>query len=396
MRKVYAMLCVMVALCIGGAQAMAVVFGDPITYGGSGHDLFQAATPMPGGGLLLAGQWGVDMDNPEAGVDSVYPRVICVDNQGNMVWDMVSDSLDRAGIIRAAARLSDGCFALIRVENKTGPNTCHALILSAEGEELGVYRLADAACDIEANGDGFLVSLYRWGGKNHTARIPYVTQMSAEGESLWTQSFEELPYGEIWDLRQADDGGMLLLGRTRDEEDGLYRGFAARLDGQQLTWIFKTPGVEGNDYVSDGVPLEDGGVAIAVQHAPIGAGSDEPEQFAQMSVIRLDAEGKPMWKTPLPSGEADRHVVQIAAWQDGFITASNTKGKPDVHNQSGEYIQYEVLDAEGRLLQRDRTKEMTNKGMTVRFVQSENGRTYLYGTSSFEDSADCFLMEVQE
>lgn len=391
MRKTTVAWFVAMALCFLSAQACALTLGEPMRFGTSGYDSLDAASPVAGGGLLLAGRTWTGSTNVSYNPEEVYPWVICTDAQGNAVWEKVSDSLNRPGIIRAAATLSNGQYALVRVEHISAPNACHVLILSPDGVEEGVFRLPHAANTLAANGDGYLVSLYEWGGVRKNSRIPYVARMNAAGETLWTQSFDELPFGGIYGLYPISEESVIMTGRMHETEDGLYQGFVARLDGREITWIFKTSGESGNDFVSDCAPLEDGILAIAVQHTPVSNMEDGNAPLSQMSVMLLDTSGKPIWEKPLPSPSMGRHVVQIATWKDGLITASNTQKSEDA---TEEYIQYDLLDMEGNLLDSMRTAEMENSGMTVRFVQGDDGRLYLYGSSVFEGKSEFFVMEV--
>lgn len=373
-------------LCLLCTRGLAGELGDPVFFDDLSPVLVQAAVPAPDGGLLLAGR----ASNDEADMAHAIPWAACVDAQGMLRWEAALQEQDTPGIFRDAAALADGRYALIRVADKTQPYASSIVILSPDGREEGHFALEDAAVAIAAYQEGFLVSLYTWDAMEHVDRIPYVAMMDAEGRTLWTKSFDALPYGEIYTLEPAGDGGMLLCGRTKGTPDAPWRGYVAKLSGQEIAWMHRTPQAERDAYVSDCAPLAEGGAVVAAMLE-----SADPALPAQMAAACLDAEGRLLWDTALPS-DTDRHVVQIARCAGGFVTASNARGTPDSANPTGEYIQCEWLNEDGTLRARGQTGEMENLGLTVRFLADDAERTFLYGFSRFEGDPAFFLMEVVE
>lgn len=366
-------LIVLLGVC---GESYAVEVSEPFFYGDTGAEMIQTATAVPGGGVLLAGGTYV---SGEGATGTAYPWALCTDGDLAPVWTFDAEMIGTPGVFREAVTLDSGKFALVWVENQKVSNPCHVCILSSEGEGEALYALDGVALDIAAYEGGMLVSQYKWGGVNHTLRIPFLQQIEEDGSVVWTQFFDAIPYGEIYTLEPTADGGMMLAGRVRDAEGGADRGFAARLDGESLSWLYVLPEDMRIDSVSDCVALEDGGAVIT----------------ARTSVMRVDSEGQLMWQTEL-SGPMQRHVMQISCWQDGYLVANNAKGVPSETNASGESIQLAYLDAQGRPLYSFHTEEIQNTGMTVRFVEEEAGRAFLYGSGRIKGGLNCFMMEVRQ
>lgn len=390
MRKIRFLLLMTLLLCLLCTSALAISLGKPKTYGGRESDVLLSATPVSGGGLLLAGHTEINTGDEQKSIDTTYPWAVCIDEDGEVLWDVALDDPGQTGIFRAATTLADGRFALIRVETTAMTNDSTIVILSKDGKVEGRHRMQDTAWTLAAWEDGFLVSLFGWGGPENMHRISTVAMMNADGVTLWTRMYEELPIGEIYTLSPATNGDMMMAGRMKDEAEAPWRGFVARLSGQELVWIHCTPEAQGDAYVSSIAPLADGGVAFASQLV-----STEEGAYARMSTGKLDREGNLVWEAPLP-GETDRHVVQITALGEGFVTASNVNGVADEDNETGQYIQFEQLSRYGKVLSVEQTDEMENAGLTVRFVTDDLGRTFLYGSSYFKDNSDFFVMKITE
>jgi uncharacterized delta-60 repeat protein len=147
----------------------------------------------------------------------------------------------------------------------------------------------------------------------------YIIKLDASGNKSW----EKVYGGDSWDdpysIQQTEDGGYIVAGHTESIGAGKYDVYVMKLDaGGDPIWDETYGGTE-NDAASSIQQTADGGYIVAGYTASSGAGGMD------IWVLKLDSNGTLIWDEAF--GGSD-HDAANAIWQTtdgGYIVAGYTE-----------------------------------------------------------------------
>lgn len=148
----------------------------------------------------------------------------------------------------------------------------------------------------------------------------------AQPDTLWTKTFggPGNDYGN--QSRLTFDGGIITVGWTDSEGEGLFDAWLLRSDGYGNTIWSRTFGGTGNDYGYAVAETEDGCFVMAGETRSFGAGG------ADVWLVKVDASGDELWRRTFGGAGNDFGRAMLITGDGGFIVAGSTNS-----SGAGEY-----------------------------------------------------------
>ena len=255
-----------------------------VAYGGPAKDWAYAMTVTHDGGLCTAGRTA----SQGAGLEDVW--IVRLDGDGRRLWDKTfgGPAIDRG---RAIVEMPD-----------------HGLVIAGATESKGAGEF-----DV------------------------WVIKVDANGERLWDRRFG----GPATDWASAvvatRDGGLAVGAYTQDESGGPYDFWVIKLDTNgELLWQRRYGG-DATDWSNAITETLDQGLVIVGHTESSGAGG------ADFWVLKVDAEGEPIWDRTFGTAKSDYASTVTATRDGGVIVGGMTQA------DSGFDIRVIKLDAAGRV-----------------------------------------------
>ncbi len=154
----------------------------------------------------------------------------------------------------------------------------------------------------------------------------WIVALRGDGQVLWQRTYGGSDDDGLLDIRQTEDGGFVAVGWTRSFAAEQEDVWVLRLDGDgQVLWsrVYGGPGIEQAWSVA---LTDDRGYVVAGGTTSFGAGG------ADYWVLRLDAQGEPLWQRTYGGpgddgggGTYEEFVVRILVDREGnYVLASET------------------------------------------------------------------------
>jgi hypothetical protein len=182
---------------------------------------------------------------------------------------------------------------------------------------IGGEKLEGGSALIQTSDGGYAITgfTYSFGAGGHDI---YVVKLDANGKLQWTKTIGGPERDAGFSLIQTSDGGYAIAGYTSSFGAGEADVYVVKLDANgNLQWT-KTIGGKKEDVGSSLIQTSDGGYAIAGYTISFGAGE------ADVYVVKLDANGNLQWTKTIggPTIEAGSSLIQTS--DGGYAIAGST------------------------------------------------------------------------
>jgi len=305
-----------------------------LTFGGKGPDSGRSIAALPDGGFVVAGVTSLK------GAGKIDAWVLRLDALGVIKWDKTigGKKNDRASYVVV---LPDGGIIVAGKSSDGKKSRSWVLRLDSEGRRVWKNDLPiNVSHDVKGlamvPGGGFIIATeYVIRRRIFGAKI---FRFDGQGKLLWQKTFaptKKYPTLSPADIVALPGGGYVVVGQALDIEPFYQRvAFVIRLDAQgRLLWKKEFAGKKKHR-ASDIAALPDGGFIIAGR------------KDGKAQLFRLDAEGRMLWENTFGANGND-HALDVAALPNGkFVVAGTTNSKG-----AGSYDAWVLrFDDNGRLL----------------------------------------------
>ncbi len=289
-----------------GNDSLTIIRTDPAgdmlwerQYGGSvGRNMAYSLVESLDGGIVVTGFRGA---NPVSDI-----LVLKVDGDGDVLWTSVIDlgGEEYGNTIRL---MSDGGYMIVADNGEYDPDgDIHLLRLNADGDTLWTRTfdsgMHDTARGLWVNDDGGCIIA---GGRDYPSRDIFLLRTDEQGNELWRRSHGDPTRDELaMDVQQLDDGGFIICGRKEDplfNDDITMHLFRTDADGYimwERTW--------GQGIFSEAMSLDrttDGGFVL-LGHTLDNLGG---MAYGHMYLVKTDGAGYSM----VAEQEAEHSLLSV-------------------------------------------------------------------------------------
>lgn len=172
--------------------------------------------------------------------------------------------------------------------------------------------------------DGSWIAVGATGLLDQPPQAAWVVRLAADGDLLWQFEFGGGQVEAARAVALAADGGFVVAGTTSSSGAGSDDAFVLKLDADGAIQWQRTFGGPDSEQVEDLVALDDGGFAV------VGAGNGFTPSGHAPWILRLDADGAPLWHRAVAdvwgdlgavAQTADGQLVVVGrVAQDGFAS----------------------------------------------------------------------------
>jgi hypothetical protein len=291
------------------------------TFGGSGLDKGSSITTTGDGGVLITGRTSSndgDFQGMNKGFEDIF--VIKLDGNGNVLWK--------------------------KTFGGTSDDRGHAITTTGDGGILITGRTESNDGDFE--------------GMNKGGEDIFVIKLDRDGKVLWKKLFGGS--GVDWGTSiTTTDGGVLITGLTTSNDgdfEGMNKGdwdiFVIKLDTDGKVLWKKLFGGSKEDMGQSITTTSDGGVLITVvAHSNDGDFKGMNKGGGDILVIKLDRDGKVLWKKTFGGSERDLGSSITTTGDGGILITGRTSsndGDFQGMNKGFEDIFVMKLDGNGNVL----------------------------------------------
>lgn len=302
--------CLFPQLQFGQAYFQKVYIDNP--YDQEGED----ALPMADGGYLICGY------TTNSTVNDADVEVWKIDATGTLLWKKTYGGA-KVDFVSHMTPTSDGNYLLVGYSQSYGGGDYDVLLLKIDpdGNTLWLKTYGgsdnDLGVDVSPTSDGnFIVTGYS-NGASHADLDMYLAKIGADGTLLWNKwigtSSEEISNC----VKQATDGGYIVLGMTMSVGQG--DAYLVKTDASgNVSWSQTYGGVHYDEgvYVD---PNADGTYTFLVRDSS-DAGMD-----IDVRIIKSDASGGVIWNKVYGGTKKDTPKMIQSTMDGGYIVAAITR-----------------------------------------------------------------------
>jgi len=352
-------------------------------YGGSGDDGGNSVIQTSDGGYLVAGltdSWGAGSKDIYLIKTNEYGDTTWTKHYGGYNWD------DAAAVIEG----TDNNFYITGGVSSFGNGATDAFLMkvSSVGDSVWLKTYGGTEDDdgydlLQCNDGGFMIT-----GASCSFAIGfssvYAIRTDANGDTLWTRTYEKEDFNGAYSVIQTTDNGFLFAGVTGTAGSSTYDCYVVRINSAGDTLWTKTYGGSSYDVMTCVCKLTDGNYLLSGATWSFGAGGYD------MYLIKIDTNGGVIWEKTY-GGTANDYGYYCIASSFGAVIVGETSsfghGGSDAYmvavNQNGDTLWTHVYGgADDDLV--NCIKETTDGGYIM------SGLTY-----SFSGTMDAYLIKTR-
>lgn len=214
----------------------------------------------------------------------------------------------------------------------------------------------------------------------------YIAKVSRSGKLLWERSHGGSGEDVGVSIRQTEDRGYIIAGRSETRSMGKFDAFLMKTDSVgNVKWKRNFGGAE-NDYGTVVIPSYEGGYYLGGATESKGAGRSD------VFLVRADSSGKPVWEKTFGGADDDYALSVFQSKELNLMIVGGTRSKG-----TGGIDAYVVrTDNYGRLLW-DNTYGTRGDDYARAVLQSPDGNYILLVSRALYpggDSGDVALMKI--
>jgi len=303
------------------STAIALEPGDTLwtrTYGGSNVDAADEIQQTTDGGYILAGFTLSDIG------PSIVFYLVKTDANGDTLWTRTYGGA-REEIAKSVRQTSDGGYIVAGMTSSFGGGYYDAYLVrtDANGDTLWTRAYGgtepDYAYCVRQTTDGGLIISGETSSFGVRGCDGWLLKTDANGDTLWTRTFDAVERERLHSVQQTNDGGYILTGFT-----GFWGGdndvYLVKTDANGDTLWTRTYGGYEWDASYSVQQTSDGGYIVGGCTESFSGGSD-----IDLYLLKTDANGDTLW-TRTYGGREDEIGQSVQQTTDGgYIFAGYSK-----------------------------------------------------------------------
>ena len=324
MKKKNLLFALIMMICISNITSAQITFQK--TFGGANYDYGYSIQQTTDGGYIIAGE----TESFGAGDYDVY--LIKTTANGDTLWTKTfgGANYDYGYSVQQTA---DGGYIIAGTTESfgTGGYDFYLIKTDANGDTLWTKTFDGISDDygnhVQQTADGGYVIAGTTG--NYPTTDFYLIKTTANGDTLWSKTFGGTNYDWCNSVKHTADGGYIIVGETENFGAGNLDVYLIKTDANGVTLWSKTFGGTSDDYGYSIQQTTDGGYIIAGNTESFGAGGYD------FYLIKTTANGDTLW-TKTFGGTYDDYCFSVQQTTDGgYIIAGETEsfgaGNGDVY-----------------------------------------------------------------
>ena len=296
------------------------LFGDTLwtrTFGGDAHDIGHSVQQTQEGGFVIA---GVTLSFG----DGALAYLIKIDTDGNAVWSKTFGGSDNDRCY-AVQQTSDGGYVLAGSTTSFGNGHNDVWLIKTDSAGGLVWQRTyggegyELSSDVKQTEDGGLILVGSTGSTPSVGTRVWLIKTDATGDTLWTRT-----YGDSLDMQgdavyPTDDGGYIIAGRVGIFNRGRTSVLVIKTDTVGDTLWTRSYAGSFPGWAEDVRQTIDGGYIVTGYSLSFDIG----DYSGSILLLKLDASGTLVWGKPI-QGDVGRSVIQIA--DEGFVVTGGVMG----------------------------------------------------------------------
>ncbi len=289
----------------------------------------------------------------------------------------------------------DGGFIVVATNETSAPDGNDVWLIKADADGNEAWRKAfsfgpgeDGGASVQQTLDGGYIIAGYTDSMSDTYDV-LLMKTDADGVELWRKTFSLGDSNDIGsDVRETDDGGFVIVGRTGSMNTGGSDVLLLKTDseGNEL-WSRTSSFGMGEDIGVSVQQSKDGGYIVAGYTNSTGSSYD-------VLLLKADAEGNEIWNRTFSLGAGNDIGGDVVETDDGYIIAGRTGSM----ETGGKDVMVIKADMQGNEVWNKTFSLGTGEEGGSSIAQSGDGGFILAGFtgSADPDSYDVLLLKVDE
>ncbi len=293
------------------------------TFGGDADDEGRSIQATSDGGYILFGS----TTSFSAGRSDMY--LVKTDNKGDMLWSKTygGSGTEKGRFVQQSA---DGGYMLFGLTDSTGAGGLDMYLIKTDshGNELWAKTYGGSGYDggysFEQTTDGGYILLGTTSSFTNSKANVYLVKTDADGNELWRKTYGGELSNKGRSVKQAPDGGYILLCRTTSFGAGLYDIYVIKTDadGNEL-WSRTFGGAE--DERGDSLLCTSDNNYLLFGYTR----SLSNDGRKNMYLIKIDRSGKKLWHKVYDGGADDYGLCALQTTDGGYMLLGEIRGSQD-------------------------------------------------------------------
>jgi hypothetical protein len=288
-----------------------------VAFGGPAKDWAYAMTGTYDGGLCTAGRTA----SQGAGLEDLW--IVRVDGNGRLLWEKSfgGRAIDRG---RAIVETPDHGLVIAGATESKGAGEFDAWVIKvdANGELLWDRHFGAAATDwvsaLVATSDGGLALGAYTQDESGGPYDFWVIKLNGDGELLWERRYGGAATDWSTAITETLDKGLVVVGHTESKGNGGADFWVLKLDADGEPLWDRTFGGPKLDYASAVTATRDGGIVVGGMTRSVGAGGFD------IRVLKLNSSGEVIWDQTIGGAQNDWVRAIIQTRDSGYALAGYT------------------------------------------------------------------------
>ena len=251
---------------------------------------------------------------------------IRTDANGDTLWTSLFDFGDY-DVVSCVEEMPGGDFIACGYSTGAPPtDSLDVLVMRIDEDGGGVWKLLseipgnDRAIEFCRTYDGNIVTAGPIATPGDQGDILVVKVDAANGDTLWTRTYEDTLYEIASGIREAPDGGLVICGGIINYAESSGRAYVLKTDDDgNPDWMKKFGGPGDYHYASSVVVTPDLGYAVGARRDTTGVGDYD------CYYIRLNSSGDTLWTREVDM--PNRQVLTCMTMTSDFGYASCAEGR---------------------------------------------------------------------
>lgn len=352
-------------------------YGDTVY--DSGSDIQQTMD----GGYIITG-----ITCPQVmGVEELL--LLKLDSLGDTLWTRTYGTMDSDGGA-AIIQTPDSGYVITGCNGASASYSLWILKTDVNGAMLWskVYSPGNYAWGTsidKTNDGGYVVCGSIFGGSGETDF--WLLKTDAQGDTLWARPYGGPSMDDALSVKQTNEGGYVMAGRTYSYGAGLDDVYIVRTDSTGDTLWTKTYGGTGADYGSSIDLTPDGGYIIAGCTESFGAGYED--------VWLLRIESDPFCIHETRTGRCEFAYIQATPNPFSGQTQIRCSMPAEAYSRQDTVVNMKIYDSAGRLVKSfDPESSIENRGLVVLWDGTDDASRKLPGGVYFVTLQSAYRTET--
>jgi hypothetical protein len=314
MKKKNLLFALIMMICISNITSAQITFQK--TFGGANYDYGYSVQKTTDGGYIIAGE----TESFGAGGYDVY--LIKTTANGDTLWTKTFGGISD-DYVNSVQQTADGGYIIAGTTESFGAGGYNFYLIKtdANGDTLWTKTFDGISDDygnhVQQTSDGGYVIAGTTG--NYPTTDFFLIKTTANGDTLWSKTYGGTNYDWCNSVKHTADGGYIIVGETENFGAGNLDVYLIKTDANGVILWSKTFGGTSDDYGYSIHQTIDGGYIIAGNTESFGAGGYD------FYLIKTTVNGDTLWTKTFGGTYEDFCYSVQQTTDDGYIIAGETE-----------------------------------------------------------------------